>query len=713
MANSQTVEDDLAKKAENLKLDAPANAPIAEPDVQSEASTSNELASQRSSSQKAPSVGGGSSSTTGPNVTKVYYHIDDEPMAYVTELKVPPDKVTLGDFKQVLNRSNFKYYCKAIDSVVGTEVKCEIRDDDHTLQKSSNGHFELFLLTAEGSSHSDPTSSLRHGLVPGPAPTGNFLSTNPFRSKNHFGHKFSNGANGHRRYFDDSTIYTESELQAYSDDESRVSTSTDNVTSVSRQPHNYYRRRQHNRFRRQPSRASTVSSMTETSLSLKIIQVKLNMETVNFLGISIVGQSSARGDNGIYVAQIMPGGAVALDGRIEVGDMVLEVNDVSFEKFTNDQAVEFLKDAVGKRGSIKLTVAKSFDSGRNNFILPQREPTRPIDTRAWVQHTNAMIGLTPSMNPIPEGSEDAPTPIPGQYPGVNMPVNSFVRPQSSSTATSNGSGGQNTIVSAGQIFYPFANRLDLQTDRRIVAQRMAFPNSGLEVRNRTWLKIPVPMSFLGSALVDWLIEHVDGIRDRKDARKYAGELLRDRLISHVVNKSSFTEQCYYVFGEECAEILQLRNEDGTARAPPIMPQPQQYPTLPTQPPPTQKLTPNKHYTNWTPQSGEYSSVSPFLLAQQGVFNNSAPPMLPAGIPRADLHSQVSSNEGSNSSDQRKKPKCIIPPPQQFGLYPAQAHHQPSSLQGAPNVDSMLRLDEAGSIQGIGVPCEGGFFVDHL
>lgn len=106
---------------------------------------------------------------------------------------------------------------------------------------------------------------------------------------------------------------------------------------------------------------------------------------------------------------------------------------------------------------------------------------------------------------------------------------------------------------------------------------------------------------IGSALVDWLIEHVDGIRDRKEARKYAGDLLRDRLISHVVNKSSFTEQCYYVFGEECAEILQLRNEDGTARAP-IMPQPQQYPTLPSQPPPTQKLTPNKHYTNWTPQS---------------------------------------------------------------------------------------------------------------
>lgn len=129
------------------------------------------------------------------------------------------------------------------------------------------------------------------------------------------------------------------------------------------------------------------------------------METVNFLGISIVGQSSARGDNGIYVAQIMPGGAVALDGRIEVGDMILEVNDMSFEKFTNDQAVDFLKEAVGKRGqvlfrfeklifrfrSIKLTVAKSFDSGRNNFILPQREPTRPIGKSSDILYSNFEI----------------------------------------------------------------------------------------------------------------------------------------------------------------------------------------------------------------------------------------------------------------------------------------------------------------------------------
>lgn len=99
-----------------------------------------------------------------------------------------------------------------------------------------------------------------------------------------------------------------------------LSTSTDNITSVSRQRYNLYRRRRRQapRNRRQPSRASSLSSMTETSMALEVItvlifdkladlirlkfEVTLNMDsTVNFLGISIVGQSSSRGDNGIYV----------------------------------------------------------------------------------------------------------------------------------------------------------------------------------------------------------------------------------------------------------------------------------------------------------------------------------------------------------------------------------------------------------------------------
>lgn len=50
-----------------------------------------------------------------------------------------------------------------------------------------------------------------------------------------------------------------------------------------------------------------------------------SVEKYNFLGISIVGQSNERGDGGIYIGSIMKGGAVAADGRIEPGDMLLQV----------------------------------------------------------------------------------------------------------------------------------------------------------------------------------------------------------------------------------------------------------------------------------------------------------------------------------------------------------------------------------------------------
>lgn len=53
----------------------------------------------------------------------------------------------------------------------------------------------------------------------------------------------------------------------------------------------------------------------------------------------------------------------------------------------------------------------------------------------------------------------------------------------------------------------------------------------------------------GSDLVDWLMQRVDGLAERRDARKYASSLLKMGYIKHTVKKISFSEQRYYVFGE--------------------------------------------------------------------------------------------------------------------------------------------------------------------
>ncbi|PAV67585.1 hypothetical protein WR25_02331 [Diploscapter pachys] len=527
--------------------------------------------------------------------TKVYYYIDDENIAYLTEVHVPPDIITLADVKRVLMRTNFKYYCKMVDPDTGIEVKAEIRDDMQRLHKNTQGKFELFLLTTEGSTHSDGTNSGGIGrsrnFVPGPAPGPMYhMGSNAYR---HAAHQFDNsllttdsesmisggfgnykshlnrhhlrpgyfqGHRGRGRY-EDSTMGSESDARMFSDEDDRGSTTTD-LTSVSRQHENLTRRRRNRRHYRKPSRASSFSSITESSMSLDVITVTLNMDTVNFLGISIVGQTGLRGDSGIYVASIMKGGAVALDGRIEAGDMILQVNDIAFDNFTNDQAVDVLRDAVARRGPIKLTVAKCFDAGpRDGFAIPRHqrdEPVRPIDTQAWIQHTNAMRGM-PS---IIEGSEGAPTPIPHDWPAHQ-------RPASSSTVTSTGSNGHNTVIGSNI-------RLDLRTDKKEVVKVMATPNSGLDIKDRTWLKIPIPMSFLGSDLVDWLLDHVDGLRERKDARKYASELLRLKLIVHVVSKITFTEQCYYVLGDAVQEATRYRSNDALSQQPPVRYTPQTH-----------------------------------------------------------------------------------------------------------------------------------------
>ena len=101
----------------------------------------------------------------------------------------------------------------------------------------------------------------------------------------------------------------------------------------------------------------------------------------------------------------------------------------------------------------------------------------------------------------------------------------------------------------------------------------------------------------GSDVVDWLYSHVEGFQDRREARKYACNLLKVNalcehvlrlnrslllllsffwffdfffcdvlfashiclymvvyqagFIRHTVNKITFSEQCYYVFGDLC------------------------------------------------------------------------------------------------------------------------------------------------------------------
>uniref|UniRef100_A0A1A8H301 Dishevelled, dsh homolog 3a n=1 Tax=Nothobranchius korthausae TaxID=1143690 RepID=A0A1A8H301_9TELE len=494
--------------------------------------------------------------------TKVIYHLDDQETPYLVKLPVPADKVTLADFKNVLKKPNYKYFFKSMDDDFGV-VKEEITDDNARLP-CFNGRVVSWLVSGDGAQTAagsvvdslEPTPPLeRTGGIGDSRPpsyhgkaasgrdsldndteTGSVVSQRRERSRR----KPSNDHGGRQNGFpsralgrggaeyDSCSSFMSSELESTSCFDSEDDDATSRFSSSTEQSSSRLMRR-HRRRRRKPKasnmdRSSSFSSITDSTMSLNIITVTLNMEKYNFLGISIVGQSNERGDGGIYIGSIMKGGAVAADGRIEPGDMLLQVNDINFENMSNDDAVRVLRDIVHKPGPITLTVAKCWDPNpRSCFALPRSEPIRPIDPAAWVSHTAAMTGV---------------------YPAYGMSP-------SMSTVTSTSSSISSSIPETER-FDDF--HLSIHSDMATVAKAMACPESGLEVRDRMWLKITIANAFIGSDVVDWLHRNVEGFPDRREARKYAGNLLKAGFIRHTINKVTFSEQCYYVFGDLCADL---------------------------------------------------------------------------------------------------------------------------------------------------------------
>ncbi|KAK0080807.1 hypothetical protein PV325_013301, partial [Microctonus aethiopoides] len=515
--------------------------------------------------------------------TKIIYHIDDEETPYLVKLTISPERVTLADFKNVLNRPNYKFFFKSMDDDFGV-VKEEIVDDDAHLP-CFNGRVVSWLVSAEGSNVSDGTSqctdSVAHseakhdrvdhvppGLTSRGGPpalshddtlteTESIISSRQghhhlHKSSKHHSDKYAkyNGLriNGHSKHRSghgyetasilSSDLETTTFLESDDDASSRITSTTGRHTNMSSTIERVTldrRRPQRRRRHRLPpmSRTSSFSSITDSTMSLNIITVSLNMDTVNFLGISIVGQSNKGGDGGIYVGSIMKGGAVALDGRIEPGDMILQVNDINFENMSNDEAVRVLREVVQKPGPIKLVVAKCWDPNpKGYFTIPRTEPVRPIDPGAWVAHTAAIRG---------EG-----------FPP---------RPPSATTLTSTSSSLASTLPDTERPLEDL--RLSINTDMPTIVRAMARPDSGLEIRDRMWLKITIPNAFIGADVVDWLNTHVEGFIDRRDARKYASLMLKAGFIRHTVNKITFSEQCYYIFGDLCSTMGNMKLDGDT------------------------------------------------------------------------------------------------------------------------------------------------------
>uniref|UniRef100_A0A8C7LAY9 Dishevelled segment polarity protein 3a n=1 Tax=Oncorhynchus kisutch TaxID=8019 RepID=A0A8C7LAY9_ONCKI len=531
--------------------------------------------------------------------TKVIYHLDDQETPYLVKLAVPADRVTLADFKNVLKKPNYKFFFKSMDDDFGV-VKEEISDDNAKLPcfngrvvswvSTHTHHLCLKCLSMTpiccGSvSWSPPAASTLRTTTP---PAGEALHQTVMQrlSNLHFLASFQ----------------WEPLPYVYCDP---FGLSPPSFSSSTEQSSSRLMRR-HRRRRRKP-KTSNMERVRWKSYTVSMCLSFYLVEKYNFLGISIVGQSNERGDGGIYIGSIMKGGAVAADGRIEPGDMLLQVNDINFENMNNDDAVRVLRDIVHKPGPITLTVAKCWDPNpRSCFALPRSEPIRPIDPAAWVSHTAAMTGVYPAYGISP----------------------------SMTTVTSTSSSISSSIPETER-FDDF--HLSIHSDMATVAKAMASPESGLEVRDRMWLKITIANAFIGSDVVDWLFHHVEGFSDRREARKYASNLLKAGYIRHTVNKITFSEQCYYIFGDLCGNMahLSLQDHDGSSGGA------SDQDTLPPLP---------------HPGAAPWPMALPYQFPIAHPYNPQPQPDLPQGFPGVGAGSAGSQHSDGSSGSNCSKPE---------------------------------------------------------
>ncbi|XP_034745409.1 disks large homolog 2 isoform X39 [Etheostoma cragini] len=152
--------------------------------------------------------------------------------------------------------------------------------------------------------------------------------------------------------------------------------------------------------------------MLETVIEIKLIKGPKG------LGFSIaggVGNQHIPGDNSIYVTKIIDGGAAQKDGRLQVGDRLIMVNNYSLEEVSHEEAVAILKNTsdvvylkVGKPTNVYLSDPYGPPDITHSFS-PENHISSPINS-GTLEYKSGLPPISPgSYSPLPKhllGEED-------------------------------------------------------------------------------------------------------------------------------------------------------------------------------------------------------------------------------------------------------------------------------------------------------------------
>lgn len=354
--------------------------------------------------------------------------------------------------------------------------------------------------------------------------------------------------------------------------------------------HKHRRRKGASSTLRNPETSSIMSGSSSVSLATEL--VTLNMDECKHLGITIVGHSNSQGDCGIFVGSVKKDGAAAFSGRIEPGDLILEVNGIDLERMTNEHALIVLKTELAKGGMVQVLLAKYWDMDADDdaenrcYNEPLYEaagsvhsaaaaasvcsshhmypPARPLD--CGFQRINALRSIPEDarLRQFYEASGMSASEMEKQSlarASLQMPITTNPHPSlfgNGKTGSSSSSSVHTNYPDSGYHeprptgFAPFPMALPgmftipsqgSTIDRRL--QAAAAASDGKLIMGDSG------KPFLGVDLINWIRGQATNLTDRKEAQLYAQNLLQSGYICNADVRQSglFHEQNYYVFGQ--------------------------------------------------------------------------------------------------------------------------------------------------------------------
>ncbi|KAM4796136.1 disks large homolog 2 [Rhinophrynus dorsalis] len=143
-----------------------------------------------------------------------------------------------------------------------------------------------------------------------------------------------------------------------------------------------------------------------------VVEIKL-FKGPKGLGFSIaggVGNQHIPGDNSIYVTKIIDGGAAQKDGRLQVGDRLLMVNNYSLEEVTHEEAVAILKNTsdvvylkVGKPTTIYMTDPYGPPDITHSYSPPLESHILGSANNGTLEYKSSLAPISPGRySPIPK-----------------------------------------------------------------------------------------------------------------------------------------------------------------------------------------------------------------------------------------------------------------------------------------------------------------------